>query len=48
MLNFTARDRQRFEDVYKALTTVAEAYFLSSNRASNITTLKTKVLSANF
>ena len=31
---------QRFENVYKTLTNVTEAYFLSSNRASNITTFK--------
>ena len=37
----------KFEDVYKTLTTVVEAYFLSSNRASNITKLKAKVLSRN-
>ena len=36
---------QRFEDVYKTSTNFAEAYFLSSYRASNITTLKAKVLS---
>ena len=32
----------------KALINVAEAYFLTSNRASNIITLKAKVLSPNF
>ena len=31
---------QRLEDVYKTLINVAEAYFLLSNRASNIITLK--------
>ena len=39
---------QRFKDGYKTSTNVAEAYFLSSYRASNITILKAKVLSPNF
>ena len=58
VLNFTTRGRlidwpfslcysKRFEDVYKTLTNVAETYFLPSNRASNIITLKRKVLSPN-
>ena len=39
---------QRFEYGYKALIKIAEAYFLPSNRVSNIiTTLKAKVLSPN-
>ena len=33
----------RFKSVYKTLTNVAEDYFLSLNRASNITTLKSTV-----
>ena len=33
---------QRFEDIYNTLTNVAEAYNLSSNKASNIITLKKK------
>ena len=37
----------KFEDVIKASTNVAEAYFLSSYRSANITTLKAKVMSAN-
>ena len=38
---------KRFEDVYKTLINIAEAYFLPLNKASNITTLKVKVLSPN-
>ena len=38
---------QRFEDVYKSLINVAEAYFLPFNRAPNIIALKAKVLSPN-
>ena len=38
---------QRFEDVYKTLINVAEVYFLPSNRALSIITLKAKVLSRN-
>ena len=38
---------QRFDDVYKTLINVADAYFLSSNRTSNKTALKAKVLSLN-
>ena len=38
---------QRFENGNKTLASVVEAYFLSSNKASNITTLKANVLSPN-
>ena len=38
---------QRFEDVCKTLINVAEIYFLSSNRASNIRALKAKISSPN-
>ena len=38
---------KRFEDVYKTLINIAEAYFLPLNKASNIITLKVKVLSPN-
>ena len=38
---------QKFEGVYKTLTNVAEAYFLPLNGASNIATLKAKVLPPN-
>ena len=34
-----------FEDVYKILLNVTEVYFLPSNKASNIITLKAKALS---
>ena len=39
---------QRFEDVYNTLINDAETYFLPSNRASNIITLKAKVSPNNF